>query len=313
MGLPIDTSGARRKMKIVVGEDEAITVAMPRNFNPGTMYPFLSRAMAIYDSPGCTKVCLDFRILNFIEPVGVVVLSNLIEYLERRAVQTVFQYHRLRSQATEYLDDAGFFLRYGGERLFPKSSVRPTTMPLQRIDGPRSTEYLNMKLMPWIGRAVDQSPQSLDALRSSLEEIFHNFRDHSGVDAGCAFAQHFPSDKQIRIAIADFGAGIPNEIRRDLPNVDDAEAMRLACEEGFTTGKNGHNRGAGLPNLIRYVTRLEGMVILAAGNATLTALPHSQKARTVRGFFPGTMVQVKLPTGTLRRAAADVEPEDFEW
>lgn len=295
-------------------EYSSSTVRVPRSFNAETMYPFIDRALALQRDPRSTgRVFFDFGDLAFIEPAGVVAIANLIEYLRLQGTAVLFMAHHWESLAIRYLDDSGFFERYD-TRVFPNSALRSTTMPLQMIDGQRSTEYLNMKLIPWIGRAVDQSPISLDPLRTSLEEIFHNFRDHSGVNAGCTFAQHFPNDQLIRIAIADFGEGIPTVVRRDVPTADDTQSLSLACQEGFTTGKNGHNRGAGLPNLIRYVTRrIEGTILLAAGAATLAAKGENVRARAARGTFPGTMVQVIIPTGALRRVAADVVIEDFEW
>ena len=298
----------------VLESDDATTVFLPVSFNAESMYPFLGRALAICASDGCLTLYLDFRNFRFIEPVGMVVLSNLIDYVRRRGTAVVFRYHRVPSEGICYLDDSGFFEEYDSGRLFRQSSLRTTTMPLQRIDGPRSTEYLYMQLIPWVARTIDESPRSLEALRTSLEEIFHNFRDHSGVDAGCAFAQHFPYDRKIQIAVADFGEGIPNVVRKKVPEADDRQAMLLACEEGFTTGTNGHNRGAGLPNLIRYISRrLEGTVLLAAGTATLAASGSSIRAKMSRGFFPGTMVRVIIPTGPLLRSRDDVEPEEFEW
>lgn len=303
------------KRSVFTSDDDA-TAFLPVSFNAESMYPFLGRALAICDADGCQVLYLDFRNFQFIEPVGMVVLANLIDYVRRRrGLPVVFRYHRVPSDGIRYLDDSGFFEQYDeAGRLFRFSDLRSTTMPLQRIDGPRSTEYLNFQLIPWVGRTVNQAPRSLEALRTTLEEIFHNFRDHSGVDAGCAFAQHYPAERKIQIAVADFGAGIPTVVRKVVPDADDREAMLKACEEGFTTGTNGHNRGAGLPYLIRFVVGvLKGTVLIAAGTATLVASGTAVRAKMSRGFFPGTMVRVMIPTDSLRRIASEVEPEEFEW
>ena len=175
--------------------------------------------------------------------------------------------------------------------------------------------------MPWVGRSVGMSAESLASVRVSLEEILHNVRDHSGVEVGCTFAQHFPNKNRIQIAISDFGAGIPNVVRQKRPETSDPAALRLACQEGFTTKTNVQNRGAGLPTLINYVTRKNGgNVLIAAGGGHLSAAPAAERpqrykitTRSAGGFYPGTLVRVVLRTDTLELAASDAQIEPFEW
>jgi anti-sigma regulatory factor (Ser/Thr protein kinase) len=192
-------------------------------------------------------------------------------------------------------------------------------MPLNLIRKDRSQQYLLCDLMPWIARIVGLSPESLASVRVSLEEILHNVSDHSGVDFGCTFAQHFPQKGTIQIAISDFGRGIPDLVRTQVPNISDTHALRLACQEGFTTKSNVQNRGAGLPTLMRYVTqRNGGNVLLVAGGGALTASLHpngktKMTPKTARGCYPGTLVRVILRTDALERAVEDAELEPFVW
>lgn len=174
--------------------------------------------------------------------------------------------------------------------------------------------------MPWIGQEVGLSNESLSALRSSIEEIFHNIRDHSGVGIGCVFAQHYPNKKEIQIAISDFGQGIPTLVRTKLPNIiSDTDALRKACEEGFTTQSNVRNRGAGLANLMRYITlRNNGTVLISSGKAQISAVQKNINrskitAKTSDGFYPGTLVRAILRTDTLEQVTKDTELEVFEW
>lgn len=304
--------------KVLFGR-EKLFVTLPRSLNADTMFTFVQGAIDEQRDVKSSRVVLDFKALEFIEPVGVVVLSNLVEYLKRCGAKVAFQNHTSRTDATKFLDDSEFFKRYSGGLVFSDSSVRPSTIPLQFITGPNTQQFLFFDLMPWIGSAVGLTPASLATTRVSLEEIFHNVKDHSGVDFGCVFAQHFPNKRQIQIAISDFGIGIPDMVRTKEPAVDDRKALWLACQEGFTTQTNVQNRGAGLPTLMRYVTeRNGGTVLLVAGKGQLTAAPdgHGKKrlsTRVGRGDYPGTLVRVILRTDTLERSAVDAEPEDFEW
>lgn len=176
-------------------------------------------------------------------------------------------------------------------------------------------------MMPWIGRSVGMTTESLASIRVSLEEVLHNVRDHSGVDIGCTFAQHFPKKNRIQIAISDFGKGIPTVIRNKIPETSDSAALRLACQEGFTTQSNVQNRGAGLPTLIKYVTQNNGgNILITAGHGHLSAAPTPQglhpykiTARNTENYYPGTLVRVILRTDTLEQTAIDSESEAFIW
>jgi len=203
----------------------------------------------------CSSIVFDFDHLQFIEPVGVVILSNIIESLKKSKVKYSLQNHNARTIANKYLDDAGFFRTYAGKAVFPDCHKRTTTIPLRLVANQDATHFLYAELMPWISQEVGLSDDSLAAVRTSIEEVFHNIRDHSGVGVGCVFAQHFPNKNQIQLAISDFGRGIPTSIRTVKADATDQEALRLACQEGFTTKSNVRNRGAGLPNLMRYSSK----------------------------------------------------------
>jgi len=298
----------------------ALTVALPRSLNADTMFTFVEGVIDEHREAMAERITLDFSNLDFIEPVGVVILSNLIEYLSRRGATVQFQGNANPTVAIKFLADSQFFERYDAKNPFPNASVRPTTVPLNQIKKVQSQHFLNYELMPWIGKTVGLSEESLSGVKISLEEILHNVADHSGVDFGCTFAQHFPNKARIQVAVSDFGIGIPDLVRTKVPDASDTHALRLACQEGFTTKTNVQNRGAGLPNLMRYVTqRNGGNVLLVSGRGALTASPSYRTAAThmtpkrARGYYPGTLVRVILRTDTLERAAEDAKLEPFEW
>lgn len=283
------------------------------------MYPFIDKAIDEQCDAKCSKVIFDFSNLAWIEPVGVVVLSNLIEYFKKVGVKVSFTGHTVNSQANKFLDDSGFYNQYLKKYIFNDHNQRSTTIPLQLVAQQEATHFLYFKLMPWIGREVGLSDNSLSAIRTSIEEIFHNIRDHSGVGIGCVFAQHYPRKHEIELAISDFGLGIPCQVRTKLPDISDNAALKKASEEGFTTKSNVRNRGAGLTNIMRYITqRNNGTVLISSGKAQLSAVKGNAiepkiTARSVDGFYPGTLVRAKLRTDTLEHVVEDTEIEVFEW
>lgn len=296
---------------------QAHVVKLPRGLNMEELFRFVGEVVDEQTDVRSSHVVFDFSDLTFIEPVGVVVLCNLIEYLRKTGVKVTFRNHRVDRDCMRYLDDCLFFHRYLDKNLFDGSKERAGTVPLQLIAHDQAFSYLSFRLIPWVGDIVGLSKEALDSLRACLEEIFHNVKDHSGVPIGCAFAQHYPKDRQIQIAVSDFGVGIPTKVRSVLPDLSDQLALKRAAAEGFTTKSNVQNRGAGLPNLMRFVTRLGGNVLIASERASLSASqrPTGYKISAKRSAdrYPGTLVRVILSTQALKAVAADTDEEDFKW
>lgn len=295
-----------------------LEVKVPRTFNVTSMYGLVSEIFDENLDARCSSIILDFSRLEFIEPVGVVILSNIIESLKKSKVKYSFKNHEERTVANKYLDDAGFFRTYTGRTIFGDCHQRSTTIPLKLVANQDATHFLYAELMPWIAQSVGLTEGSLAAVRTSIEEVFHNIRDHSGVGVGCVFAQHFPKKSEIQIAISDFGRGIPASVRTVKADATDQEALKLACQEGFTTKSNVRNRGAGLPNLMRYIPqRNSGTILVSSGSANVSATKGVTvpkiTSRSTNGHYPGTLVRAVLRTDTFEKLAEDAKREEFEW
>lgn len=295
-----------------------VTVALPRTFNMTSMRQFIRAAVEKQAETGARRILFDFKHLEFIEPEGVVVLANTIEHFRQAKVEIHFSGHTHAGASHRYLDDSGFFEHYLKRRLFVGSAPRDTTVPFELFPARNYVPYLYRKLMPWIGQSVNLSEDTLDTIRACLEEVFHNIDYHSGVDTGCVFAQHFPHKQRICIAISDFGIGIPTRVRTREAEASDAQALRLAITEGWTTKTNVVNRGVGLSTLLKYITqRNSGTVLIHSGHGYLSATrgPKSSNvtSRNLEWAYPGTLVHVVLRTDTLERLENDVAPEVFQW
>lgn len=304
-------------LRMITGGGD-VTVALPRTFNMNSMRNFIQSAVDKQAETGARTILFDFRHLEFIEPEGVVVLANTIEHFKQAKVRVRFAGHNHAGGAQRYLDDSGFFEHYLGQRLFIGSAPRETTVPFELFPARNYVPYLYGKLMPWIGQSVNLSEDTLSTIRACLEEVFHNIDYHSGVETGCVFAQHFPQKHRICIAISDFGIGIPTRVRTLAKDASDANALRLAVQEGWTTKTNVVNRGVGLSTLLRYITqRNSGTVLIHSGTGYLSATrgPKSSSvtSRHAPWAYPGTLVHVVLRTDTLEQLENDVAPEVFQW
>ena len=306
---------------------EKVKTELPHRFNASTMIKFIDDTINKQTSTKCKKIYVSFSTLVYIEPIGVVVLSNLIEYFDKIKVDVVFEGHNIDSEANFFLDRIGFFQhhlkeKYSNENTFKSNYQSFSCKNLQLVSSKEATEYLYFNLMPWIEREVGLMEGSLAPLKTSIEEIFHNIRDHSGVKMGYVFAQKFQKRSEIQIVISDFGVGIPSLVRKKMPNiVQDSDALFKACEEGFSTQSNVRNRGAGLSNLIRYITlRNTGTVLIISGKAQVLAVKNknsisSPKIKTTKHdvTYPGTLVRVVLRTDIFEQLIEDTEEEIFEW
>lgn len=311
-------------------------IDLPKLFNSETMYGFLGQALTPEGNIRFRTIDLNFGGLHKIEPVGVVVLSNLVEFLRLAEVKGSLRglwgegSKHGNNKAVKYLDDSGFFVRYhNGSNLWSNAKCHPHTLPLTLVPSLDTFKFLNSVMLPWIARTLNTSEVSLATVRVCLDEILQNVGDHSGVQVGCVHAQFTPESGMLEIAISDFGYGIPTKVREfavsgmptkfDLsPDMADADALRLACQQGFTTKSNVRNRGAGLPNLLSVVTgRDRGNVWIISGQGVVSAVHRDGAskitARSKTAVYPGTLVRVILKANVVKDFERDIEQQEFSW
>ncbi|MFM0218248.1 STAS domain-containing protein [Paraburkholderia caledonica] len=291
-------------------------IPLPNRLTKETMYPLLSNVLRQVSSGKNPPIQIDFSTLKFIDSAGVTVLSNLISFLRRLDVKVNPKGHKGLTEPIKYLDDSGFFQSFYGYSISENPEVRPTTLPLQLVEYPRSYEYMGFKLVPWLARALKTEDRCLGAVQVCFQEIFNNINDHSGVGIGCSFAQHYPKDDTIQFTVSDFGMGIPKRVRTLQPELNDQQAIQKATEQGFTTQTTIRNRGAGLDVLIKNVVNKNGgAVMIHSGRGILSCVrtPDGTVKRSPRpapGFYPGTLIQMALHTDTF---VSDIADEEFEW
>jgi len=292
-----------------------VTVLIPSQFSGQTMTQLTQQIVdASRSNELPPAICFDFSILNFIQPAGLVFLSNLIEWLKEKDSIVTFSGVKATYQAIRYLDDCGFFITHQEAAIVAGSAPRSTSMPYTKVAQPSSHDWLDGRFIPWLSARLDQSAATLAPLRTCLAEIINNIADHTRYDIGGISAQHFPAANRLEIAVADFGLGIPRSVRQVREGLSDADAIILACERDFTTQSTPRNRGAGLDYVLDVVPRAEiGTISIYGGNAIVTFESGDDvpKVRTTAGFCPGTLVQIDIMTDRLKPAPD--EEEDFAW
>lgn len=232
-----------------------IRVSLPRHFDEQTMYDVLSEVMGTDGKLRDREFYFDFANLNFIWPEGVTCLGNLFELLQVRGCSFSLALGEPSwRDAITYLDDSGFFHLYAGMPLRQRAALRKTTFAGFHLSHADSHFWLRERFVVWLAGFLEKPRGALATVESCLQEIFNNIRDHSTEDVASIFAQHFPREQgMIRIAVSDFGIGIPNAMRIIFPALDDARALEMAIEEGVSSRSLPTNRGMGLNQLIRNI------------------------------------------------------------
>lgn len=310
---------------LVQGSASAVPrrVMVPRLLDEPESHRLLDSAIE-KGRPAASAIEFDFSQLEFCKPSGMVVFACLLRWLKTKSVQIKLTIPPSKDRTSrfaqteplKYLDDSEFFKQWTGSNIYPWSKVRPTTIPLKSIRSGETHSWIEFEFMPWIVGHSSLDETAFDEIIVSLREIFNNISDHSGISEGYAFAQVYPEKKSLVISIADFGLGIPANVRKVRPNLDDGQAILVASQEGFTTSSTGRNLGLGLDTLIKYTLETNGGVVrIRSGQGRLICAHGSRGAvRTplpARGQYPGTLVEFAFRLDKLE--ARSEMPSTLPW
>jgi hypothetical protein len=210
------------------------TISLPEQLKGITLSRVAAGVVASAKNGLPAELSFDFSGLKFIRPTGVVFLSNLIWWLREKGVTVSFKNTKQQSPPLFYLDDSLFFEQHTGSKLRLRANPRATTKPLVRIAHQDSHAWLDGNLLPWLAARLSITEASLYEIKSCLSEIFNNIQDHTRYDIGSIFVQHFPGENRVEIAVSDFGLGIPENVRKQLPDLNDAQAIIKATEQGLS-------------------------------------------------------------------------------
>jgi len=151
-----------------------------------------------------------------------------------------------------------------------------------------------------------------------LGEIFNNIKDHSSENIGSIYAQHYPNKNLLIFSIADFGVGIPQNIRKINNELSDEEALGFAIIEGVTSMTSPRNLGAGLHTLIKNVVNSnKSAVHIHSGYGILNALAGHDKVdvetTSSTGYYPGTFLDISIDTSIIIEEDQFEDEEEFVW
>ena len=140
-------------------------IQIPYSLTLETMYNLIDEVVDKNYDVKYRRIKFDFSRLNWIDAVGIAVLSNLIEFLKSGGARVKFAGYDLKVNAIRYLDDSGFFKQYLGGCIGKTATLRSTTIPLQLVSHKKSFSWIENELMPWMAERIGLKQSSLATIK----------------------------------------------------------------------------------------------------------------------------------------------------
>ncbi len=300
-----------------------ITINGQLELNGPGYFSMLKSIAEIERTKNVSQVSIDFKKLSFIRPEGLSILANIVQWLRFRGYQIEF----LNVTPTErkwcpirYLKDCNFFSEFSDiPGSVEKGNLRETTFPFQLVKYTTSSSWED-SLTNWLSKEANKTKDSLFPISLSTQEIFNNIGDHSATEIGCAFAQFFPKEGKIKIAVSDFGLGIPTVLRaHGLLLSSDELSILKAVEKGFTTQSQENNKGLGLENIVGCIVDKgfgEITIVSEMGNVRFFYSNQTQSRNSQCSNnpfrYPGSLFIIELYVNNIPDEESEIQ-EEMTW
>lgn len=288
------------------------------------------------------KIVLDLTKVTFIEPSGVIALSNIVQWATKHnevavGVQVLSDTSckGKNRDAMEYLADCGFFASISQPDAFKSPCARPTMLRVRDLAANRVEQWKVSELKNWL-QTQTKRRNEFTSVCTAIGEIFNNINDHSREKIGCIFGQYYHNIEEIKIAVSDFGIGIPQSIKNKLDDAlffdklktfssfkeipietilkKDNLLIEFALTEGISTQSLPQNRGAGLAYVKKTITNNKIGEFTIISNCGIVSIKDNDivLSTTLEESYPGTFFEIKIDTSNGSLYDLDVE-EEFEW
>lgn len=239
-------------------------------------------------------VHFDFTRCDFLRPNAVVFLGGLARLIWNWGGTVSFLTNTMRDDVRVNLLQNGFAHAMGADTPPWSGNAIPYR---EYLDQDKNTIVRNLK-KDWLGRDwINISPALANEIAGQMWEIFANAFEHGRSPVGIfCCGQHFPSRRELLLAVADFGVGIPSNVRlfHD-PHFTAADTMRWAFERGTSTVRQPNfARGLGLDLLKEFVRASGGRMEVFSHDGYACVDAGGESYETLPAFFEGTLVQVCL-------------------
>jgi hypothetical protein len=242
--------------------------------------------------PGEVRFAFDFSECDALQQNGVVLIGGLARLLKRFGAEVRFRWETLKPDVLLGLGRNGFLSAFGGEA----PVTRGNTIPFREHGAPRKHEILPYLEREWLERGwinLDEDVKS--GILGDIWELYANADEHAHSPIGVlTCGQYYPNKGKVRLAIVDFGVGIPQNVR------DYAENSRLAAAKALewafkpmTSTKVG-GRGLGLATVKDLIRANRGQMQLFSNDGHCVVDENGDRYFNRTSHFEGTIVTIEL-------------------
>lgn len=237
----------------------------------------------------------DFSSCGFLRPNAVAFLGGLAKLIQYRGGRVWFDTNTIQPAIFNNLSQNGFahamgfgYLPWGGNSIPYREDIYENQNAI--------VQYLKQI---WLGRGwVNVSPALANGIAGQMWEIYTNAFEHSQTPIGVfSCGQHFPNIGELILAVADFGVGIPSNVRfhYDTPDIRGGDAMRWAFARGNSTSRRcNFSRGVGLDLLREFIRLNQGHLEIYSHDGYARVDSQGESYENLPLFFEGTLVIVRL-------------------
>lgn len=267
---------------------------------------------------GIDELVVDFGPCWFVGPFHAVLLACLIEEYHQHNVKVSFQQSEI-PKLKDYLSQIEFFEFWeeGRDRGSFRQTAKITNLCLWQLNPARLSPYVVHAQQYFENNFLKE--KDFEPLNICLAELFNNIVDHADSHvSGFTTSQYYPKSNELKIAVCDFGIGIPNKVNNHLrsegkPTVSPAEALKLAFQNKFSTRSTPQNRGFGLDTLLHIVASCKGSLRVVSNEAMMEFSNDNMTVSQINHNFRGTHFEVILNTGTFETKVQETFEDDFSF
>lgn len=241
------------------------------------------------------EVSFDFSRCDFLRPNAVAFLGGLARLIAHRGGKAQLLLPTMKGRVEMNLLQNGFAHAMGAET----PAWQGNAIPYREHPTQEKDKIIDGLKCDWLGRGwISVSGALADEIAGRVWEIFANAFEHSKTPVGVfSCGQYMPKRKELLLAVADFGVGIPSNVRLFLqdPAMSGGEAMRWAFTAGHTTQmQQSFPRGLGLELLKNFVRKANGVMRVFSHDGRVKIDPQGETYENSESFFEGTLVQIRL-------------------
>lgn len=251
---------------------------------------------------------------SFLEPKEVLILVGFV--ISQIQLGNSIQLQAKSEQVRDYVNSIGLpdFCTKNFEQASTITAIpKYTAMPIKRLAKHKMQEYINATSNYFHSFCPGKDLGMLDL---ALSELLNNAFDHSHSVLGAyVFCQYYPTTETIKLAVADFGIGIPRSVNsymlgQNRPTLLAIDAVKWAVKENMTTKSIPQNMGKGLDNLKTFMSTSGNSWELYTNDALLNGYPSGNRYQeNLIPHFKGTLAQINIKLNTLN----DLEEQDLDW